>query len=347
MFWQPFKYKNLPNVVRCKLCSHYCIIKENETGKCNTRLNKAGTLYAINWGMADGTAIDPIEKKPFFHFKPKTKTLSFGAYGCNFKCMNCQNWTLSQAYKYSLHTDFLRPHLTPEKIVDTAINTNSDGISYTYSEPTIFFEYAYDTIMLAKKLKPELYHVFVSNGYFSAELIDFIENEHLLDAINIDLKFINEKQYQQICGASVKPLLKNIERIFRIIPKIHIEIINLVIPDENDSAKDIKALCEFIYSLSPDIPLHFNRFYPAYMMHDKKATPINTLLKAKQIANEIGIKYVYIGNVANEGIQDTFCPNCGFLAVERSYAYRTKINYIINNNKAFCKKCNLELPIIP
>ncbi len=347
MFWEKFNYRNLPYVVRCKLCSHYCIIKENEKGKCHTRLNKNGTLYAINWGMADATAIDPIEKKPFFHFKPNTKTLSFGTYGCNFKCLNCQNWNLSQAYQHSLHNDFSNPNLKPEKIVEIAIKTNADGISYTYSEPTIFFEYAYDTIVIAKKMKPELYHTFISNGYFSKELIDFIEKQNLIDAINIDLKFINEKKYKQICGASLKPVLKNIERIFQISPKIHIEIINLIIPEENDTENDIKSLCQFIHKLSPDIPLHFNRFYPAYMLQNKKATPFDILFKAKEIANEIGVKYVYIGNIAYPGVQDTICPNCGFIAVERDYIYRTKTNYIVKNGKVHCKKCDYELPIIP
>ncbi len=346
LLWTPFPHKSQQNVVRCNLCSHYCIIKENETGKCNARLNEKGKLYALNWGMANGTAIEPIEKKPFFHFKPKSKTLSFGAFGCNFACINCQNWTLSQAFKHSLIPSYSEPFLTAEKVVESAINTNCNGIAYTYSEPTIFFEYAYDTIKIAKKTRPNLYHVFVSNGYFSSELIDLIVSESLIDAVNIDLKFINEDKYQKICKASVKPLLKNIEKLYKSTPKIHIEIINLIIPEENDNPEAIEKLSKFIFSLSPDIPLHFNRFYPAYMMHYKKVTPISSLLRAKEIAMEIGLNYVYIGNTLEQNVQNTLCPKCNSIAIERKPNYHTKMYYTIQGSNSHCSKCNNVLPII-
>ncbi len=307
--------------LRCRLCSHYCTIPDGKSGTCNLRINNSGKLITRSWGAADGAAIDPIEKKPFFHYKPNTRVLSFGSPGCNFRCLNCQNSHLSQAYKtYSPNMNNTKL-FTPVQIADYAGKYQVDGIAYTYSEPTVFFEYARDTVLECRKreLLAGIFHVLVSNGYFSREMLDLSVEEHLFSAINIDLKFMSEAKYRDICGAGLQPVLDNIQRVHALRDSIHLEIINLVIPGENDSDKDFEALAEFVASVSKDIPLHFNRFYPRHKMAGKEVTDSARLIKAKEIANKKGLKYVYIGNASLRGSENTYCPNCNALLIERRY----------------------------
>ncbi len=265
--------------VLCTLCNHFCLIEEGKTGKCRVRLNQKGKLYSLNYGKGVSFAMDPIEKKPFFHFKPGTHVLSFGTPGCNFQCLNCQNWDLRQAMKEIKNPLEISPTY-PEQIAEMAINNQADGIAYTYSEPTIFFEYAYDCIRETRKRNKNLFHVFVSNGYFSKQLLDFIYNEKLLQAIRIDLKFIDEKKYMEVTGGRLKPVLENIRNVYQ--KGIHIEVINLIIPTLNDTEEDIKKTVEAVKSVSPDIPLHFSAFHPDYKLTDLPRTPLTTLLNAKK-----------------------------------------------------------------
>ncbi|MEM3610221.1 MAG: AmmeMemoRadiSam system radical SAM enzyme, partial [Candidatus Anstonellales archaeon] len=299
---------------------------------------------------ASGLAIDPIEKKPFFHFKPSTKVMSFGTPGCNFRCLNCQNWDLSQAM-----LEFENPlgfnDILPNEIVDTALKYKCDGYSYTYSEPTIFFEYARDVIIEAKKRHKNSFHVFVSNGYFSKKMLDVVLKENLLDAIRIDLKFIDDLKYQQITAGKLKPVLENIKNVYK--SKLHIEVINLVIPTLNDSEKDILNLVLELKRISPQIPLHFSAFHPDYKLMNIPRTPLSTLLKAKKIAEEEGIEYVYLGNVHYaEGYEDTYCPSCknllikrrGFEVLSNVFTDKKKITFT-ENNKPVCPKCGYEINI--
>ncbi|MCL5991059.1 MAG: radical SAM protein, partial [Bacteroidetes bacterium] len=219
------------NSVICRLCSHYCEIKDGNIGICLLRKNIGGELFTMTWGRTEGLAIDPIEKKPFYHFKPSSKVLSFGTPGCNFRCMNCQNWQLSQSVRYYSDKALANKVFLPEHVAEYASIHKVDGISYTYSEPTIFFEYARDTILECRKNKQteSLFHVFVSNGYFTKEAVELMDRENLLSALNIDLKFMDEHKYKKIAGGTLEPVLDSIKRIYDLRDKIHLEIINLVI----------------------------------------------------------------------------------------------------------------------
>ncbi|MDQ1267057.1 MAG: AmmeMemoRadiSam system radical enzyme, partial [Bacteroidota bacterium] len=319
MLWEKYYDSGNNNTVKCKLCAHYCTIDEHKRGTCLTRINEGGILYSLTYGKAESYSIDPIEKKPFFHFKPGSKALSFGANGCNFSCLHCQNHHLSQVFRTVGRRQPQTSGYSPETLAEIAINKIADGIAYTYSEPTIFFEYARDTILACREM-PEtknLFHVFVSNGYFSTELIDLFVQEDLISAVNIDLKFIDDEKYRRISGARLEPILRNIKLLNQLKDKIHIEIINLIIPGENDDENSIRRTAEFICSVDPDIPLHFTRFYPHYNMSSKNPTNINILLRAREIAYETGLKYVYVGNTIQKNVENTYCPNCKELLIAR------------------------------
>jgi len=339
-------YDKLSNsVVQCKLCNHYCEIKDGFGGICRVRFNKGGVLYSYTYGKVDGVAIDPIEKKPFYHFKPKTRVLSFGTPGCNFKCANCQNSYLSQSIKLKPENLLLSSVIPPEQIVKIAEEYNVDGISYTYSEPTIFFEYAREIINQARKNEKtkHLFHIFVSNGYFSKEMLKIVEAERLLDAINIDLKFFEDQKYLKITGGHLKPVLDNIEKVYSL--GIHLEVINLVIPGENDTDSSFENISKFIASISKDIPLHFSRFYPQYKMLNKPPTPYSTLIRARDIAKSCGLNYVYIGNTDIPDAENTYCPKCNFLVIERQ-RYFTKVNYKRERGSAICPNCGTQLRVV-
>jgi pyruvate formate lyase activating enzyme len=332
--------------IRCNLCAHYCELKTGQYGICGVRQNIDGKLYSLNYGIVQGIAIDPIEKKPFYHFMPGTEVLSFGLPGCNFKCANCQNSDLSQNIKkYRNNLINAKDKIPPSVIVDYAIRYKVSGIAYTYSEPTIFFEYAYDIINECKRREEtkHLKHMFISNGYFSKELTDFIISEKLLDAVNIDLKFFDDRQYRKITGGSLTPVLENIQRLGQ--SEIHLEIINLIIPHENDTDEDFNNISSFIASIDKSIPLHFSRFFPHYKMTDRDATPIERLIAAKKIAESNGLKYVYIGNAAGTGFSDTFCPNCKSLLIKRTGYKTTIINLQQSNGKYYCGNCGCEINI--
>ncbi|MBI5229015.1 AmmeMemoRadiSam system radical SAM enzyme [Candidatus Micrarchaeota archaeon] len=327
--------------VRCRLCARYCTIPERSWGFCFTRKNVGGKLYTMTYGKSTGFSIDPIEKKPFFHFHPGSSSLSFGTPGCNFRCLNCQNYFLSQAAAKRMEDAFDIEETPPKQVAEMALET--DGVSYTYSEPTIFFEYAYDCIKETKKLNPELYHVFVTNGYFSKECFELIKKEKLLNAMRIDLKAFREEFYNKICSASLAPVLENIERVRKEKSWLHLEIICLIIPGKNDSEKELKEMSSWIASQGKDIPVHFLRFFPHYKMANILPTPDETLLKAKKIAEAEGLEYVYLGNTPLEGGEDTRCPKCKTLLVRREFMRVTE-NKVTADGK--CPGCGKKINLV-
>ncbi|RLG20328.1 AmmeMemoRadiSam system radical SAM enzyme [Candidatus Micrarchaeota archaeon] len=343
MLYEKLTGKNEGKVL-CRLCKRYCVIEDRKMGFCLVRRNERGKLYSLNYGKSTGFAADPIEKKPFFHFKPGTRVLSFGTPGCNFRCLNCQNWQLSQGVREGGTGALEIPTTLPKKVVDLAVNHKCEGIAYTYSEPTIFFEYAYDCIKEARKRNAELFHVFVSNGYFSQEMLDLVEKEGLLDAIRIDLKFINDEKYREITGAHLLPVQQNIERVYKLKGKVHLEVIALLIPTLNDSDEDIRKLARFVAGVGKDIPLHFSAFHPYYKLSHLPATPDRTLRKAKRIAEEEGMQYVYLGNTRMAGVENTHCPKCKKMLIER-YGFEVLKNEF-ENDKPVCPECGGRINIV-
>lgn len=288
--------------VRCNTCNHRCIIPPDKRGICGVRENKAGKLYLLVYGKAIAVHVDPIEKKPLYHFMPGTYSYSIATVGCNFRCLWCQNWEISQASKvdgYHLPIEEIPyQNLSPQKIVAETIKNNCPSISYTYTEPTIFLEYALDTMKLAKKAG--LKNVWVSNGYMTSETLKLISP--YLDAINIDLKGFDGKKYLKYSGAKLQPVLDNLVRIKKYQGpknhKIHLEITTLVIPGINDSEKELRHIAEFIAKkVGKDTPWHISRFFPAYRMSETPITPIKTLELAEKIGKSVGLKWVHLGNV--------------------------------------------------
>ncbi|HLC39005.1 MAG TPA: AmmeMemoRadiSam system radical SAM enzyme [Patescibacteria group bacterium] len=281
--------------VQCLTCSHQCQILPGNRGICGVRENQQGKLYFLAYGKIIAAHIDPIEKKPLFHFMPKTLTYSIATVGCNFRCAWCQNADISQASKasgYNLPIDEIPfQKMTPAEIVAEAIKNNCPSISYTYTEPTIFLELALDTMKIAHK--KGLKNTWVSNGYFSKETLNLITP--FLDAINIDLKAFKDETYQKYCGAKLAPVLENIKTVHT--KKIHLEVTTLIIPGVNNSKKELTQIAEFLAKIDKNIPWHISRFFPAFKMMDSTITPIKTLELASQIGKKSGLKYVHLGNV--------------------------------------------------
>ena len=275
--------------VQCNLCRRNCLIAENGKGQCGVRKNIEGKLYSLVYGRTLTMSVDPIEKKPLFNFKPGSRCLGISTYGCNFMCKHCQNWQISQ--ERSEEVILAVPFTSPEKIVEQTLAAGVEGIAYTYTEPTIFAEYALDTMKIAHK--KGLYNVWVSNGYMSKECIN--EIAPFLDAINVDLKG-NAKFYKEVVGnANIDFVKENIAYLYK--KKIHLEVTNLLVPGFNDSEKDFKEVSEFIAGIDKKIPLHFSRFYPMYKLDYLPSTDLDKLRKAKEVAKEVGLKFVYLGNV--------------------------------------------------
>jgi len=282
-------YKKEEKNVRCLACSHKCLITEGKTGICRVRKNIDGKLYLLVYGKPAAVHVDPIEKKPLYHFLSGSKAFSIGTLGCNFKCSFCQNFDISQEWN-----EISGENLSPEQTVEQAIKSGCKSIAYTYNEPAIFAEYVKDISVLAKK--KGLKNVWVSNGYLSKECLEFMTKpEKLIDAINIDLKSFNEKFYNRLCKAKLQPVLKCIKEVHN--AGIHLEITTLVIPKENDSEKEFEKIAEFIASIDKNIPWHISRFFPMYKIQDKEITSLEILKKAEKIGKEKGLKYVYLGNV--------------------------------------------------
>ncbi|MCM8781164.1 MAG: AmmeMemoRadiSam system radical SAM enzyme [Candidatus Omnitrophica bacterium] len=319
------------NSVVCNLCSHTCKIPERRFGICGVRQNIDGNLYTHVYGKAIACHIDPIEKKPLYHFFPGSSALSVAAIGCNFRCGFCQNWDISQ--RSVSNGDFSGEDLSCQEIVDLAIRHRCKSISYTYTEPTIFFEYAYDTARLARQ--KGLYNNFVTNGFMTKEALDMIRP--YLDAANVDLKFFKEESYRRVCSARLKPVLDSIRYMRQL--GIWVEVTTLVVPGENDSEEELKGIAEFLVSVDKDIPWHISRFHPDYKFTNYPSTPESTLRTAQSIGEAAGLNYVYVGNIWGWG-NDTYCPDCKRLLIKREYF--SVLEYNIKEGR--CVYCKAVIP---
>jgi pyruvate formate lyase activating enzyme len=299
------------NKVRCNLCKHQCRIREGKRGICGVRENREGTLYTLVYGKVVAEHIDPIEKKPLFNFLPGSKAFSIGTVGCNFRCKHCQNADISQ-YPHTHGGKVIGEDLSPEQIVIRAKATGCESIAYTYTEPTIFYEFAYDTAALAHR--EGIKNVFVSNGYMSAEAARQIAPH--LDAINIDLKAFTDKFYKEICGARLTPVLETIQRLKAL--GMWVEVTTLIIPSLNDAEDELREIARFVKSVGHEVPWHVTAFYPAYKLTDRPPTPVATLHRVREIGMEEGLRYVYEGNVPGEAGENTYCYGCGAVVIERS-----------------------------
>lgn len=320
--------------VRCDLCAHRCRIPPGKAGICAVRVNHGGKLYSLVYGKAISAHVDPMEKKPLFHFLPGSLIFSIATAGCNFHCAFCQNWDISQMSK-GANGRIMGDTFSPEQVVAAAQRTGCRSIAYTYSEPTIFFEYAYDIARLAHKAR--LKNVFVTNGYETAEAIDLMKD--VIDAANIDLKAFRDATYRTVCGARLQPVLDAIKLMHA--AGIWLEITTLVVPGQNDSPAELRDIAEFIAGISPELPWHISRFHPDYRMLDKEPTPRATLLLAAEIGKEAGLRYVYLGNLPGAGFEDTCCPSCGAVVISRS-GYR--VNSELTSNR--CPACNAGLALV-
>lgn len=328
--------KNSSKKVQCQTCSHYCIISEGQKGICRVRENVKGKLYSLVYGKPCAINIDPIEKKPFFHFLPDSQSLSIATVGCNFRCDNCQNYAISQTTK--IENTISEENLLPEEIVEMALSNNLPSISYTYTEPTIFLEYALDTMKISKE--KGLKNAWVTNGFMSEETLDLISS--YLDAANVDLKSFSDEFYQKHCGGKLKPILNNLVKMKK--NKIWVEITTLIIPGLNDDPNILKKIALFIKeNLGDKTPWHVTQFCAAisWKLKNLPDTPLKTLKMAYEIGKKTGLKYVYTGNIPGLTSEDTFCPRCNNLAVNRT-------GYIVyrydKNGK--CPKCNENLNLI-
>jgi pyruvate formate lyase activating enzyme len=318
------------DTVQCNLCHHRCVIRPGKRGICSVRENREGVLYSLVYGAAAAQAVDPIEKKPLYHFLPGTASFSIATRGCNFKCLHCQNHDLSQV---SAEEPFPRDNLvSPDQVAGSAKEYGCRSIAYTYSEPTIFLEYAVDIARIAARLG--LKNIMVSNGYTSPEALR--ESAPYIDAANIDLKFFSDILYRKICGARLQPVLETI-KLYRELG-IWIEITTLVIPSHNDSEDQLQRIAEFIAGLSTNIPWHISAFYPTYKMTGIPPTPHASLKKAREIGRAQGLRYIYLGNVRDRS--DTLCPECGAVLIERS-VFRTLANRM---KQGRCPECGADIP---
>jgi len=318
--------------VQCNLCAHRCKINEGKKGICLVRENRDGILYTLVYGRTISQAIDPIEKKPLFNFYPGTTAYSIATVGCNFKCQFCQNWEISQMVR-DKHL-IMGNEASPESIVENAKRYGSKSIAYTYTEPTIFFEYAYDTAKLAHEA--DIKNVFVTNGYMTEEALK--EINPYLDAANVDLKSFSDDFYRKLCGARLQPVLDTLKLMKKL--GIWVEVTTLIIPSLNDSPDELRKIAKFIVNeLGDDTPWHISRFYPSYNLKDKPPTPIDTIHKAREIGLNEGLKYVYEGNVPDSKGESTYCPNCKNLVIKR-WGYQITKKDI---KDGICQHCSFKI----
>ncbi len=323
-------YEKLPDgSVKCCLCYRECLIPAGKSGFCRVRKNVDGRLYAMTYARPCSVEVDPIEKKPFYHFMPGELALSIATVGCNFSCLHCQNWEISQASP----GDVPEHELLPEKIVELAQDYKARIIAYTYTEPTVFYEYAYDTGVLARE--NGLKNVFVTNGYAKPEAVE--KSREFLDAVRVDLKG-DEQHYQKVCGgAHLENVLNTIKEYYK--TGMHLEIITLTIEGYNDKEDWVRQMAGFLKDLDPGIPWHFTRFFPAWKMLDVTVTSFEVLKKMREWAVDEGMQYVYIGNVENE-YDNTYCHNCGELLIKR-YGFSVVENNIKDGR---CPACGARIP---
>jgi pyruvate formate lyase activating enzyme len=319
------------NKVQCNLCNHRCNITDSKRGICSVRVNESGTLYSLVYRKAISAHLDPIEKKPLYNFYPGTTSYSIATVGCNFRCRHCQNADISQMPRDSGR--IVGQDYAPEDVVLDAIRSKASTIAYTYTEPTIFFEYAYDIAKLAtaKGIK----NIFVTNGYMTAEALNTINP--YLDAANVDLKSFNDEFYRKNCGARLQPILETLKLMKQL--GIWVEVTTLIIPTMNDSAEELRQIAEFILSLGPETPWHISAFHPTYKLTRLPRTPVETLHQAQKIGLNVGLRYVYCGNVPGDDGENTYCYNCEKILIKR-FGYRI-LKYHIKEAK--CPHCGAKV----
>lgn len=321
--------------VRCELCAHRCHINLGRRGICGVRENREGTLYSLVYGEAISAAVDPIEKKPLYHYLPGSQAFSIATVGCNFRCDFCQNADISQASKERSGWEGWARPLSPEAVVDLAMQRGCASIAYTYTEPTVFFEYAYDTAVLAAPRGMK--NIFVTNGYMTGEALDTIGAD--LHAANVDLKSYRDSYYRRLCGARLQPVLDSIEKMHR--DRVWVEVTTLLVPGENDTDEELRDIARFLVGIDPDMPWHISRFVPHYRMRDHPLTPVASIHRAVEIGLQEGLHYVYAGNVPGDRYEHTRCPSCAEVVVERlGYSIHSRLDA----NR--CPACGQELAFV-
>ncbi|AAD36618.1 MULTISPECIES: AmmeMemoRadiSam system radical SAM enzyme [Thermotoga] len=314
--------------VKCLLCPHECVLDNGQIGLCGVRKNKNGSLVSLNYGEVTAIAMDPIEKKPLFHFNPGEQIFSVGTFGCNFKCGFCQNWEISQAKPET-------KRVTPEQLVKIAqMNRNSKGIAFTYNEPLVWYEFVLDTSRVA--VREGMYCVLVTNGFINEEPLELLFQS--VHAMNIDLKGFNRDFYREI-GGDLDVVLRNIEKVYN--AGIHVELTTLIIPGKNDDKEDLRREFEWIADLDKDIPLHISRYFPNYK-YTIPPTPIEELIEIYEMAREY-LNFVYLGNVWDERYESTFCPDCGNLVIRRQGYEVEKVGL---DEEGKCTKCGRQIATI-
>jgi pyruvate formate lyase activating enzyme len=303
-------YESLENNrVQCHLCAHRCVVKNQKRGICGVRENQNGRLQSLIYARAIARHVDPVEKKPLFHFQPGSRTYSIATVGCNFSCLFCQNADIAQMPRESKR--IMGEEFPPEQVVLAARQRGCRSIAYTYTEPTIFFEYAYETAKLAHG--SGMKNIFVSNGYMTPEALDLINS--YLDAANVDLKSFSDDFYKEQCGAKLAPVLDSLKKLKNM--GVWLEITTLVIPTVNDSDQELTKIAQFIMELGPETPWHVSRFHPSYRLRNVSSTPVATLKRAREIGLQVGLHYVYTGNVPGDQAEKTLCHHCGRLLIDR------------------------------
>ena len=321
------------DLVRCTICPRRCVIKPGERGFCGTRENRDGRLYTLIYGEVSASAVDPIEKKPLFHFEPGSFTFSISTVGCSFKCPWCQNYHISQV----LPEEYRTVKMEPEEVVSLAKRYNCPSISITYNEPIIWLEFVEDVGKVAKREGLEV--VLVTNGYITLEALDAVAS--LIDAVNVDVKSFSDAFYRRYCKGDLESVLQAVVAMKE--KGIHVETTTLLIPGLNDSDEELRALCKWHYeNLGPDTPIHFSRFYPCYKMLYKEPTPVSTLQKAHDIAAEEGLKYIYVGNLPGNPGEHTYCPGCGEVVIKR-FGFEI-VDWRLDEQMR-CPSCGTKIPI--
>jgi pyruvate formate lyase activating enzyme len=328
-----FLYTKLKNhKVACGICPNHCILAPGDRSVCRSKVNLDGKLYSLTYGNPCAVNTDPIEKKPLFHFKPRTKAFSLATTGCNFRCLNCQNWEISQAKPHEVPYTY---ELFPHDVIAATQKSRAQSIAYTYSEPITFFEYMIDTARLARKAG--LHNLWISNGYINEKPLAALCQ--VLDAASINLKAFSDDVYRKLNGGRLKPVLNALKTLHT--NKIHFEMINLVVPGYVDDNDMVKRMCAWILdNIGADHPLHFLRFFPRYKLDRLPSTPVSTLTRFRELALAEGIHYVYVGNVAEHEGNNTYCHNCKNLLIERR-GYFIPTDNLVGNR---CKFCGTRIP---
>jgi pyruvate formate lyase activating enzyme len=327
-----YYYTKLDNqLVMCGICPNRCLLSPGDRSVCRSRVNMDGTLYSLTYGNPCSMNVDPIEKKPLYHFKPRSKAFSIATTGCNFRCLNCQNWEISQAKPHQVR----HYELFPADVVKTAQSTGCESIAYTYSEATTFFEYMIDTARLARN--NGISNLWISNGYINPKPL--LELCGVLDAANVNLKSYSDAIYRKLNGGRLQPVLNTFKTLHE--QGVHFEMTTLIVPGYVDDAEMVKQMCRWILTnLGPDYPLHFLRFFPRYKLDRLPSTPISTLVRFHKLAMAEGIHYVYVGNASYPEGNNTYCHNCKKLLIERIGYFMSTYN--LDGNR--CKYCRTVIP---